>query len=211
MVIRSGSISLFLFFLAAPCFADDSASRVGDAPRDDSGAAVARPPDRIGFYGMGGLGIFHRDGDGSGGPSMGGELAYVFHGSHGLRLGYSYGVGIFGPEVNAFDLAYSYQWSTRPRLDGVGVSGGLLFGPSVAIVNYDGNQPDIHATFGGRAGGFVDLNLWMFALGVDASYRFGFSNPYGPESYAVLGAHLGVTFEIGGRGSQPPITTALRE
>ena len=196
MVIRSCSISLFLVFLAAPCFADDTVSRVGDVSRDDSHDAVARPPDRLGFYGMGGLGIFQRSSDGAGGPSMGGEIAYAVNAAHGLRLGYSYGVGIFGPEVNAFDLDYSYQWNTRPRLDGVGVSAGVLLGPSVAIVSYDGNVPDIHATFGGRVGGFVDVNLWMVALGLDASYRFGFSNPYGAESYAVLGAHLGVTFEI---------------
>lgn len=160
------------------------------------------PHNRLGVYALGGAGVFGRSADANAGYSFGGELAYVFRGSQGIRVGYSYGVGVFGPEVHAFDVAYSYQWNTHPHIDGVTLSFGLLFGPSLGIVSYDGNQPDVHATFGGRAGSFFDVNIWMLTVGVDGGYRFGFSNPYGAESYATLGLHLGITLELP-RGRNP--------
>ncbi len=202
MVNRSIIVaSLLAVFVASPALADDSI-RVAPDANADTQVADAQRSARMGIYGTAGFGVFARQQDANDGVSLGGELAYLFDGHQGLRFGYSYGAGIFGPEVNAFDLDYSIQFNTHPHLKHVTASFGALIGPSFGIVSYDGNDPDVHATFGGRVGAFADLNVWMFTVGADASYRVGFSNPYGAESYATFGLHAGITFETSPRAKR---------
>src|SRR5439155_21849580 len=100
------------------------------------------------------------------------DVAWLFKGNQGVRVGYAYGQGIFGPQLHVVDVGYTLQYNTSPKLKGLTGSFGAVLGPSVGFVSYSDNMADEHVTFGGRAGAFADLNLWNFALGVDPSYRF---------------------------------------
>jgi len=206
MVIRTYLLSTLAFAiaLAAPRFAraDDScAGCVTAAPPSvdaDSKVAVAKAPMRIGVYGLGGYGALTRPDESVAGLSIGAELGIAFDGANGIRAGYSDASGIFGPEVRVWDLDYSHQWNTAPRLRGVTGTFGVLVGPSVGYVDYEGDDPQQHFAFGGRAGLFADLNLWNFTLGLDASARLGFSD-YGAETTAMVGVHAGLTFDVARR------------
>jgi hypothetical protein len=123
----------------------------------------------------------------------------MFKGTQGARVGYAYGVGVFGPEVHVVDVDYSWQYNTHRDLKKLTGSFGVLFGPSAGFVNYLGNTPDQHVSFGGRAGAFADLNIWNFALGIDGGYRFGFASGYGAEGFGTLGVHLGLTLDVARR------------
>lgn len=195
MVIRTGLVSLSLLFAASTALADET----NYAARDTNVTKIDAPRDRVEVYGGLAMGTFTREAGSQGGFALGGEAAYVFNGIHGIRVGYGYGGGIFGPTVHLFDLDYSAQWNTSNRLDKVSASFGVLFGPSVGIVSYDGNDPQQHATFGGRAGAFADLHLWWATIGLDGSFRFGMSSGYGAESWGCVGLHAGITFDIARR------------
>ena len=193
--LASSIFGIFAFSLANTAFADP-----------DSGVSEKESShDRVVAVANGGLGFMSRSGtstnpaDSSGGPTWGGDVAWLFHGIQGVRVGYAYGVGIFGPELHVIDVDYTWQHNTQHELKGLTGSFGFVFGPSVGFVNYLGNDPQEHVSFGGRAGAFADLNIWNFALGLDASYRFGFSSGYGAEGFGQVGAHLGLTFDVARR------------
>jgi hypothetical protein len=195
MVIRTCSVSLFALFFAVPALADDAHY----ADPDTSVSAKERPRDRFGAVGNAGLGIMSRAVDSSGGPTFGGDVSYMFAGTQGVRVGYAYALGIFGPEIHVADIDYSWQYNTSRELKRVTGSFGLVLGPSVGFVSYLGNNPDNHVSFGGRAGAFADMHIWNFTLGVDGSYRFGFASGYGAEGFGSLGVHAGLTFDIARR------------
>lgn len=203
MVNRTYVISILVgtVALAFPAIARADDPCAGCANRDPHDAVseaantIAKPPARIGLYGEGGFGPLTRPTDTQTGMSLAGELGVAFDGVNGVRAGFTSATGIIGPDVRIYDVDYSHQWNTSPFLRGVTGSFGVLVGPSLADVSYGGDQPDRHFAFGGRAGAFADLNLWMFTLGADASYRIGFSN-VGYESMAIVGLHAGVTFAL---------------
>ncbi len=194
MVIRATLFALSTFFFASIAFADP-----------DSGVTEKEAPhDRVLAVANGGLGLMSRQAPTNGsatgsGYTFGGDLAWLFNGNQGVRVGYAYGIGIFGPEVHVVDAGYTWQYNTHRDLKKLTASFGFVLGPSVGFVNYLGNNPDEHVTFGGRAGAFADLDIWNFALGVDASYRFGFASGYGAEGFGTIGAHLGLTFDVARR------------
>ena len=191
MVIRSGLISLCFVFAASTAFAQE-------APYADRDTNVVVPhrTDQLELLGTGAFGVFGRETGTAGAYALGGEAAYVFGGLHGIRLGYLYGEGIFGPSVHMIDLDYSVQWSSRRWRRKLWVDVGALLGPSMGIVSYGGNQPDVHTTFGARGGVFADVHLGWLTLGGDASYRFGFSNDFGAETFGSVGIHAGVTVDV---------------
>jgi hypothetical protein len=195
MVNRTYLALLGVIFCARSAAADEPSRVIADA-NADTNAGVERTRDRIGVYGTVGMGALSRPGETVGGGTLGGEVALVLGGLHGLRVGYAYSAAVFGPEVHVFDLDYTIQWNSHRRMKGVTGSVGLMLGPSVASVSYGGNQPDGHATFGGRVGAFADLNLWMVTLGLDLSGRLGLSSAYGAESLASVGLHAGLTFDV---------------
>lgn len=194
MVIRTTLFSLCAFFLANTAFADP-----------DSGVTEKEPPhDRVVAVANGGLGFMSRqappgESASGGGPTLGGDIAWLFKGNQGVRVGYAYGLGVFGPEIHVVDVDYTWQYNTQRDLKKLTGSFGVVFGPSVGFVNYLGNEPDQHMSFGGRAGAFADLNIWNFAIGVDASYRFGLASGYGAEGFGTVGAHVGLTFDVARR------------
>jgi hypothetical protein len=194
MVIRATLFALSTFFFASIAFADP-----------DSGVSEKEAPhDRVVAVANGGLGFMARQASAGepatgGGFSCGGDIAWLFEGNQGVRVGYAYGIGIFGPELHVVDVGYTWQYNTQRDLKKLTGSFGFVIGPSVGFVNYLGNTPDEHVAFGGRAGAFADLNIWNFALGLDASYRFGFASGYGAEGFGTVGAHLGLTFDVARR------------
>jgi len=194
MVIRTCLLSFPLLFAASTALADET--RYAEP---DTSVRAERAPDRIAFFGTLAAGSFGREAGSEDGAALGGEVAYLFRGMQGVRVGYAYGAGLFGPEVHLFDLDYSVQWNTSDRLRGVSGSFGGLIGPAVGYVSYGGDDPQVHATFGGRAGVFADLNLWWFVVGADASIRLGMSTNYGAESFASFGVHAGVRFDVARR------------
>lgn len=193
MVIRSGLVILSLGLASSTALAEEP--RFAD---HDTDVSIGGPHDQVAVYGTGAIGLFAREAGTSSGGAMGGEAAYIFRGVHGIRLGYAYGAGIFGPAVHVVDLAYSAQWNTSRKLEGVSGSFGAILGPSLGIVSYGGNMPDVHATFGARAGLFANLHVWWFLVGVDASYRLGLSG-YGAESLGCVGLHAGIAFDFARR------------
>ena len=194
MVNRTSLFFFFAFFIPSTAFADpDSGVTANEASRD-----------RVVAVANGGLGVMSRQATGtadgsSGGFTWGGELAWLFHGTQGVRVGYAYGIGVFGPELHVIDVDYTWQYNTQRDLKKLTGSFGVVVGPSVGFVSYLGNTPDQHATFGGRAGAFADLNIWNFALGIDGSYRFGYASGYGAEGFGTFGIHAGVTFDVARR------------
>jgi len=195
MVNRTTLFFLCTFFLAGSAFADP-----------DSGVSEKeRPHDRVVAVANGGLGFMARQVSDpksdttAGGFAGGGDLAWLFKGTQGVRVGYAFGQGGFGPQVHVVDVDYTWQHNTNEKLEKVTGSFGVLIGPSVGFVNYLGDNPDQHVSFGGRAGAFADLNIWNFAIGVDASYRFGFASGYGAEGLGTVGAHIGLTFDVARR------------
>jgi hypothetical protein len=191
MVNRTTLFFFCAFFLANTAFADPDSGVTEKAPSHDRVVAVAN----------GGLGFMSRQAQAGesgtgGGFTWGGDVAWLFHGIQGVRVGYAYGIGVFGPELHVIDVDYTWQYNTQRDLKKLTGSFGFVFGPSVGFVNYLGNTPEQHVTFGGRAGAFADLNIWNFALGVDGSYRFGFASGYGAEGFATVGVHLGLTFDV---------------
>jgi len=195
MVIRTTLFSLSAFFLANTAFADP-----------DSGVTEKeKPHDRVVAVANGGLGFMSRQVSDPkseanvGGFTGGADFAWLFKGNQGVRVGYAFGQGIFGPELHVVDVGYTVQYNTSPKLKGVTGSFGAVLGPSVGFVSYSSNMADEHTSFGGRAGAFADLNVWSFALGIDASYRFGFASGYGAEGFGTVGAHLGLTFDVARR------------
>jgi len=189
MVNRTCLASLFGLFLASPALAAENDYAVSDKPVSD----------RVSATGGVGISTFARGSGTGAGPSIGGDVSWMFHGIHGVRVGYAYGVGIFGPEVHAVDVDYRWQWSSAPELRKLTESVGVFFGPSVGFVSYDGSNPQEHVSFGGNAGAFADLHIWVVTLGIDASYRFGFASGYGGEGFGTVGLHAGLTFDVARR------------
>ena len=187
MVIRSGLVSMCFVLASSNALAQEAPY----APHDSSVIVVPRN-NQLSVYGTGALGVFGRES----GNVSGGEAAYVLGGLHGFRVGYLYGAGVFGPEVHMVDLDYSVQWTSKRWRGKLWGDVGALLGPALGVVSYGGNQPDVHATFGGRAGVFADAHFYWLTLGADGSYRFGFSSDYGAEVFASIGLHLGVTLDI---------------
>lgn len=195
MVNRTTLFALSTFFFASTAFADP-----------DSGVTEKdKPHDRVVAVANGGLGFMSRQvsdpkSDATAGGFTGGvDLAWLFKGNQGVRVGYAFGQGIFGPELHVVDVDYTFQYNTSPKLKGLTGSFGALLGPSIGFVSYSDNMADAHTSFGGRAGAFADLNIWNFAIGVDASYRFGFASGYGAEGFGTVGAHVGLTFDVARR------------
>jgi len=187
--------SLCAFFLANTAFADP-----------DRGVTEKEPPhDRVVAVANGGLSIMSRQVSDpkseatANGITMGGDVAWLFGGNQGVRVGYAYGAGIFGPSLHVVDVDYTLQYNTSPKLTGVTGSFGVVLGPSMGFVSYSSNNANEHVTFGGRAGAFADLDIWNFALGIDGSYRFGFASGYGAEGFGTFGVHLGLTFDVARR------------
>ena len=195
MVNRTTLFALSTFFFASTAFADP-----------DSGVSEKEPShDRVVAVANGGLGFMSRSTSSpttpgaSAGFAWGGDVAWLFKGIQGVRVGYAYGIGIFGPELHVVDVGYTWQYNTHRELKKLTGSFGFTLGPSVGFVNYLGSNPDEHVTFGGRVGAFADLNIWNFALGIDGGYRFGFASGYGAEGFGTFGAHLGLTFDVARR------------
>lgn len=191
MVNRTCVVAVSLFLAAPSAFADET--RYADA---DTAVSVPRANDRVSAVGGVAIGLLGRESGDATGGAIGGDVAYLFNGVHGIHVGYAYAGAVFGPEVHIADVDYSWQWNTSPELRKVTASFGILIGPSLGFVSYGGNAPQEHATFGGRAGLFADLHLWQFTIGVDGTYRLGFASGFGAESFGSLGLHAGVSFEI---------------
>ena len=187
--------SLCAFFLANTAFAEP----------DGAVTEKDKPHDRVVAVANGGLSVMSRQVSDAkseatvSGITGGADLAWLFKGNQGVRLGYAFGQGLFGPELHVVDVGYTVQYNTSPKLKGVTGSFGAVLGPSVGFVSYSHDMSEEHTSFGGRAGAYADLNLWNFALGVDASYRFGFASGYGAEGFGTFGAHLGLTFDVARR------------
>jgi hypothetical protein len=181
---------------------------------NDQNGWLTHPAVRVSLALTGGLATMQRSTSDPtndvGGFTFGGELRVHPYSAHGFVLAFSNSAGVFGPNVNVVDAAYSLRVLGAQRLTGVHPAVYLDLGPSVGFVSGASPTPD-HTVLGGRASVALDLQLANFTLGLEGAYRGGVplgvqNDPWEGEFSAVV--RCGVALDFAAKRSQRHATTA---